>query len=88
MALGSLVLPITDSFKCNHLGYIEKSLADKNYLLGDFSAADIQLSFVGEIAGILSDIKRTPNIAAWVKRFQSRAAYVAALEKGGKYSYA
>ena len=28
-----------------------------------------------------------PNIKAWVKRFQARPAYKAALEKGGAYSY-
>ena len=35
----------------NHLAYIDHSLAGHDYLVGDaFSAADVQLSFVGELA--------------------------------------
>lgn len=72
----------------NHLGYIEKSLDGRDYLLGDLTGADIQLSFVGEIAGSFGERASRPNMEAWVKRFQARPAYKAALERGGSYSLA
>jgi glutathione S-transferase len=49
------------------------------------SGADIQLSFVGELAGRWTDRARYPNLDAWIRRFQSRPAYRAALERGGAY---
>jgi glutathione S-transferase len=80
--------PRIDSEIANHLGYVEASLAGKDWLLDEFSAADIQLSFVGEVAGRFGLHASHPNIAAWVKRFQARDAYQRALERGGPYSFA
>lgn len=51
-------------------------------------AADIQLSFSGELASARTGISSYPNIGAWVKRFQARSAYKVALEWGGAYSFA
>ena len=70
----------------NHLGYVEASLAGKDYLMGEFSAADVQMSFVGEVVGAFGRAAQYPNIGAWVKRFQNRPAYRKALEKGGAYN--
>lgn len=71
----------------NHLGYVDKSLDGRAYLLGnELTAADIQMSFVGEVAGAFGRFERHPNIAAWVARFQARPAYRQALEKGGPYN--
>lgn len=62
------------------LRHINSRLADRPYILGnEFTAADIQLSFVGELAAARFGIDDYPNIAAWVKRFQARSAYQAAL---------
>jgi glutathione S-transferase len=72
----------------NHLGYIETSLADRDYLLGDLTGADIQLSFVGEFAGVFGQRATHPNIDAWVTRFQARPAYQKAIERGGPYPLA
>lgn len=73
----------------NHLGFVNAELADAAWLLGaDFSAADIQMSFVGEIAGAFGLRGQYPAIDAWVKRFQARPAYQSALAKGGPYSFA
>ncbi len=81
--------PRIESELANHLGYIDRSLAGRDWLLGDgITGADINLSFVGEIAGVFGRWPQHPNIEAWVKRFQARPAYKAALEKGGAYSYA
>ncbi|ODT87260.1 glutathione S-transferase family protein [Phenylobacterium sp. SCN 70-31] len=81
--------PRIESELANHLGYIDRSLAGRDWLVGeDITGADINLSFVGEIAGVFGRRPQYPNIEAWVKRFQTRPAYKAALEKGGAYSYA
>ncbi|MEW5684495.1 MAG: glutathione S-transferase family protein [Pseudomonadota bacterium] len=81
--------PRIESEIANHLGYIERSLAGKTWLLGDeLTGADINLSFVGEVAGVFGRFPQYPNIQAWVERAQARPAYKAAVEKGGAYSYA
>lgn len=80
--------PRIESETANHLGYIDGALAGKEWLLGDLTGADINLSFVGEIAGVYGRLEQFPNIKAWVQRFQARPAYKAALEKGGAYSFA
>jgi glutathione S-transferase len=71
------------------LSYIDDCLADRNYLLGEiFSAADIQMSFVGELAGRWTNRALYPNLDAWVRRFQARPAYRTAIERGGIYMFA
>jgi len=81
--------PSVDADVANHLGYIDAKLTGRDYLLGEaLSAADIQLSFVGELAKQRVGLAAYPSIAAWVERFQARAAYQAALTRGGLYGYA
>lgn len=70
----------------NHLGYVNGALEGRDWLMGDFTAADVQMSFVGEVAGAFGRFQAFPNIGAWVKRFQDRPAYRKALEKGGAYN--
>jgi glutathione S-transferase len=71
----------------NHLGYVDSALAGRDYLMGpELSAADIQMSFVGEVAGAFGLFETYPNVAAWVRRFQGRPAYRKALAKGGPYN--
>jgi glutathione S-transferase len=70
-----------------HLGYIDSRLAGRDYLLGgELSGADIQLSFVGELAGANVERKAYPHLEAWVRRFQARPAYQAAIRRGGPYN--
>ena len=85
---GGPLSPRIESEIANHMSYIDQSLAGRDYLLGsDLTGADIQMSFVGEIAGTRTDRAAYPKIEAWVKRFQARPAYQAALTRGGPYSY-
>lgn len=90
--LGEAAAPLApriDSEIANHLGYVEASLSGRDWLVGDtITGADIQMSFVGEIAGAFGLRGHYPNIDAWVNRFQARPAYQRALERGGAYSYA
>ena len=82
---GAPLQPRIESETNNHLGYVEASLAGRDWLVGnDITAADVQMSFVGEIAR--SRGAGFPNITAWVDRFQARPAYRRALEKGGPYN--
>jgi glutathione S-transferase len=70
-----------------HLRYIDTNLLGREYLLGDrLTGADIQLSFIGELAGVRADRAAYPNLDAWVRRFQARPAYQAALVRGGPYN--
>lgn len=81
--------PRIESEIANHLGYIDGALKGRTWLVDDqLSGADINLSFVGEIALVFGRGEQFPNIKAWVERFQARPAYKTALEKGGAYSYA
>jgi glutathione S-transferase len=85
---GAALQPRISGETANHLGYIESALEGRDYLLGDITGADIQLSFVGEFAGAFGERATHPNINAWVKRCQARPAYKAALERGGPYPLA
>jgi glutathione S-transferase len=71
-----------------HLGYLENALEGVEWLVDNsFSGADIQLSFVVEIAPLLYSLETLPNIAAYRQRLHQRPAYSAALERGGFYAY-
>jgi glutathione S-transferase len=71
----------------NHLGYVDAALEGRDWLMGDeITGADIQMSFVGEVARAFGQQDKYPNIKRWVERFQARPAYAAALEKGGAYN--
>ncbi len=86
---GKPLAPRINSEIANHLGYVESQLAGRDWLVGDsLTGADVQMSFVGEVAGAFGQQATHPNIAAWVKRFQARPAYQRALQKGGPYRFA
>ena len=71
------------------LGYIEQSLEGRQWLLGDtFTAADIQVSFIAELARVLIGIDGYPNMVAWLTRCHARPAFQAFIAKGGAYAYA
>lgn len=88
--LGDVAAPLKpriDSELANHLGYVNRSLEGRDYLLGsELTGADIQMSFVGEAA---RDLRvQYPAMDAWVRRLQARPAYRRALERGGPYALA
>jgi glutathione S-transferase len=70
----------------NHLDYVDKALAGRDYLLGDFTAADVQMSFVGEVGRAFGRLGARPNLDGWVNRLHARPAYKKALERGGPYA--
>jgi glutathione S-transferase len=88
--LGDAAAPLApriNSELANHLGYVDRALQGRDWLVGDaLSAADIQMSFVGEAARTLR--AEYPAMDAWVRRCQARPAYQRALERGGPYALA
>ena len=73
----------------NHLGYVDAHLKGRQFLLGDqFSGADINMSFVAEIAEVFGKRAAFPNFDAWIRRLHERPAYKIALEKNGPYRFA
>lgn len=70
-----------------HLGYIDSALEGVDWLVENrFSGADVQMSFVAEIAPLLHP-QSFENLAAFRARCHARPAYQAALEKGAAYAY-
>lgn len=92
MRLGEAGAPLKDRIDSetnNHLGYIEGALKGHDYLLGDsLTGADIQLSFVGEVARAFGRLSAFPAMAAWIDRLHARPEFKRALEKGGPYNLA
>ena len=83
------VLSRLDENVASQLGLLESALSRRDYLAGSaFTAADIQMSFVAEFAAARFGLENYPSIAAWMKRFQARPAYKAALARGGPYGFA
>ena len=82
---GAPLAPRINSELANHLGYVNRALAGRDWLVGDqITGADIQMSFVGEAARELR--ASYPAMDAWVRRFQQRPAYQRALARGGPYT--
>ncbi|MEK6638642.1 MAG: glutathione S-transferase [Pseudomonadota bacterium] len=73
-----------------HLKYQESVVVEKGGFLGpEISAADIIMSFPIEAANVRANLaEAAPKLAAWLTKVRSRSGYVAALEKGGAYSFA
>ena len=70
-----------------HLDYLEAELGKHAWFAGgEFTAADIQMSFPLEAASVRAGLdQRRPKLWAFLKRIHERPAYLRALEKGGKY---
>jgi glutathione S-transferase len=82
------LLPRVHSEIENHFGFLAAELADRDYFAGrEFSAADIQLTFVIQAARMLYGLQKFPRLAAFLERVQVRPAYQRAIERGGPYAF-
>jgi glutathione S-transferase len=72
------------------LDFMEAELGRSEWFAGgDFSAADIQMSFPVEAAAQRAGLDASrPKLMAWLKRIHARPAYRRALERGGPYDFA
>jgi len=72
-----------------HVAYLSQSLGDSDWLVENkLSGADIMASFIAEIAAAQGLGAHFSNIPAYVKRFQSRPAWIAAAAKTEPYNFA
>jgi glutathione S-transferase len=81
--------PRIESEIANHLGYVDDALKGREFFIGNsLTGADIQMSFVGEMAKIFDKLAPYPNLGAWLARMQARRAFQRSIEKGGAYRFA
>lgn len=89
--LGDAAAPLEERINSesdNHVGYLNGLLEGREFFVGnDLSAADVQLSFAVEVAGVQGQLGKFSNLQSWLERMKARPAYKAALEKGGPYAF-
>jgi len=72
-----------------HLKFIDSQLAGREFLVGkSLTAADVMMTFIGEIAASLVPIEEYRNIVRWVNELHARPAFQRSLQRGGPYVYA
>jgi glutathione S-transferase len=86
---GAPLHPRIGSETANHLGFIDGALKDREFFVGpSLTGADIQMSFVGEMAKVFDKLGPYPNLKAWLSRMHARPAFQRSVEKGGAYRFA
>ncbi|HZE52602.1 MAG TPA: glutathione S-transferase [Bradyrhizobium sp.] len=86
---GAPLHPRIDSEIANHLGYVDSALKGREYFIGNtLTGADIQMSFVGEMAKVFNKLGSYSNLGAWLTRMHARPAFQRSVEKGGTYRFA
>jgi glutathione S-transferase len=86
---GAPLHPRIDSEIANHLGYVERALQGREFFIGNaLSGADIQMSFVAEMAKAFDRLGPYPGLGAWLERMHARPAFQRSIEKGGAYRFA
>jgi glutathione S-transferase len=86
---GSPLHPRIDGEIANHLGYVDGALKGREFFIGEaLTGADIQMSFVGEMAKIFDRLAAYPNLGAWLARMHARPAFKRGIEIGGAYRFA
>jgi glutathione S-transferase len=81
---GAPLLPRIESETANHIGFLNRELQGRNYFVGnELTGADVQLSFVAQIAVLFSGRDAFPNLTEFVDRIEARGAYQRAMQKGG-----
>jgi glutathione S-transferase len=86
---GAPLHPRIDSEMANHLGYVDGALKGREFFVGkSLSGADIQMSFVGDMAKVFDKLGPYPNLSTWLSRMHARPAFQRSIEKGGAYRFA
>jgi glutathione S-transferase len=86
---GAPLHPRIESEIANHLSYVEGALSGRDFFVGEaLTGADIQMSFVAEMAKVFGKLPAYPNLAGWLARMHARPAFVRSVEKGGAYRFA
>jgi len=83
---------VTESFVApniqRQLAFMEAELQSRPWFAGgEFSAADVQMSFPLEVAAVRGGLDaRLPKLTDWLARIHARPSYQQALKRGGVYS--
>ena len=73
----------------NSLGYVDGALKGRDFFVGaSLTGADVQMSFVAEMAKVFDKLGPYPNLAAWLARMHARPAFQRAIAQGGPYRFA
>jgi glutathione S-transferase len=81
---GAQLKPRIDSELQNHLGYLDSEIKDREFFVGDeLTGADVQLSFVAQVAMRGDGRDRYTNLAKFVDRIEARPAYQRAIACSG-----
>lgn len=84
---GAPLEPRISSETANHLGFIEGHLAGRQFFVGhSLTGADVQMSFVAEVARAQGALPAYPSFNAWLDRIHARPAWKRAIDKGGPYA--
>ncbi len=88
--LGDAAEPLQPRIKeqmASNIGYVSGALGSNDWLVENtLSGADIQMSFIAEIAAAQGMGAHFPNILAYAKRIQARPAWIAAAAKVEPYN--
>ena len=87
ISAGVMARLVTPQLK-SHLDFLEGELAKGPWFAGpEFSAADVQMSFVLEAAQSRGGLDASrPRLMDWLARIHARPAYMKAIERGGEYA--
>jgi glutathione S-transferase len=84
---GAPLEPRLSSETAHQLSFIEGHLTGTQFFVGDsLTGADVQMSFVAEVARAQGALPSYPNFNAWLDRIHARPAWIRAIEKGGAYA--
>jgi glutathione S-transferase len=68
----------------NHLGWLNSELAGRQWFVGhDITGADVNLSFVAQMAIRFAGRDAYPNLTTFVDRIEARPAYIRAITRSG-----
>ncbi len=81
---GAPLQPRIESELANHLGYLNAELNGRDFFVGDeLTGADVQLSFVAQIAVKGAGRETYPNLTRFVDMIEARPAYQRAIARSG-----
>jgi glutathione S-transferase len=81
---GAPLKPRIDSELQNHLGYLDHEIKGREFFVGnDLTGADVQLSFVAQVAMRGDGRDKYPNLAQFVDRIEARPPYIRAIARSG-----
>ncbi len=81
---GAPLQPRIQSELTNHLGYLNAELTDRDYFVGnELSGADVQLSFVAQMAVKSAGRETFPHLTRFVDMIEARPAYQRAISRSG-----